>query len=105
MQQTCWYHDYGFENTCPQADNVELLGEGHGDGDEKHFKIKLDFLGKDSIRYENIVEVDAAVYKNMKRFKAKSADASDKKGEEQLFDAMDAGVRNAWSGIHPCSWP
>lgn len=56
------------------------------------YKIKLDFLGKDSIRYENVVEVEAAVYKNMKKFKSSNADGSKKKNEDQLFDAMDAGV-------------
>lgn len=70
---------------------MELLEED-GDAEKGVYKIKLDFLGKDSIRYENIVEVESAVYKNMKKFKSATADGSKKKPEEQLFDAMDAGV-------------
>lgn len=70
---------------------MELLEED-ADAEKGVYKIKLDFLGKDSIRYENIVEVESAVYKNMKKFKSSNADGSKKKPEEQLFDAMDAGV-------------
>ncbi len=32
-------------------------------------KVKFDFLGKDSIRYENVVEVHPTVYKNLEKFK------------------------------------
>lgn len=35
--------------------------------------IRFDFLGKDSIRYENTVEVEDKVYKNIADFKAKGA--------------------------------
>eukprot|EP00892_Ulva_mutabilis_P005132 jgi/Ulvmu1/2991/UM015_0031.1 len=77
-----------------KADNVQLLSE-KGMDEDGVCKIKLDFLGKDSIRYENVVEVEPAVYKNMKTFKAKNADSTKKKAEEQLFDAMDAGDLNA----------
>lgn len=59
-------------------------------------KIKFDFLGKDSIRYENVVDVDSDVWKNMKDFKAKDKDNKKKKGDDQLFDAMCATV---------CLWP
>jgi len=31
-------------------------------------QIKLDFLGKDSMRYQNTVEVDAQVWQNFKVF-------------------------------------
>ena len=66
-----------------QAENVEML-EGN--------KIKFDFLGKDSIRYENVVDVDPEVWRNMKDFKAKDKDDKKKKGEDQLFDTMCAQV-------------
>ena len=31
-------------------------------------QIKLDFLGKDSIRYENTVDVPAEIYENIQKF-------------------------------------
>ena len=42
-----------------QIENVECL-EGS--------RLRFDFLGKDSIRYENVVEVDPKVYQNIKDF-------------------------------------
>lgn len=50
--------------------------------------IKFDFLGKDSIRYENSVEVERAVFDNIKSF------LQGKKPGDQLFDQMDAGDLN-----------
>ena len=41
--------------------------------DEPANHIKFDFLGKDSIRYENQVEVDPIVWKLVKAFCGKSA--------------------------------
>ena len=35
---------------------------------EQDNKITLDFLGKDSIRFNSTVEVDAIVYTNLKKF-------------------------------------
>ena len=54
-----------------------------------HF-IKFDFLGKDSIRYENMVEVHEKVYENVKQFKAKKGDGKVKAPSDQLFDEFDA---------------
>lgn len=42
-----------------QVENVECISPN---------KIKFDFLGKDSIRYENVVEVEHVVYENVKLF-------------------------------------
>lgn len=42
-----------------QVENVSLVEPS---------SIKFDFLGKDSIRYENTVEVTKAVYDNIKTF-------------------------------------
>lgn len=42
-----------------QVENVECLEDN---------KLKFDFLGKDSIRYENTVEVDERVWKMVKKF-------------------------------------
>lgn len=50
--------------------------------------IKFDFLGKDSIRYENSVDVEKPVFKNIEKFMA------GKKPGDQLFDLMDANDLN-----------
>ena len=42
-----------------QVENVECIPPNH---------LKFDFLGKDSIRYENTVDVDRRVYKNVEQF-------------------------------------
>jgi DNA topoisomerase-1 len=46
-------------------------------------RVIFDFLGKDSIRYYNEVEVDTQVWKNLKSFKA-----SPKKSGDPLFDQL-----------------
>jgi DNA topoisomerase-1 len=45
--------------------------------------VEFDFLGKDSIRYQNTVHVEKAVFKNLKLFK------EDKSGSDDLFDRLD----------------
>ncbi|XP_018471122.2 DNA topoisomerase 1 alpha [Raphanus sativus] len=52
-------------------------------------KIKFDFLGKDSIRYENTVEVESLVYKAIGQFQ------SGKSKEDDLFDELDTSKLNA----------
>lgn len=52
--------------------------------------IKFDFLGKDSIRYENTVEVEHKVFENVANFKAKGAGGRAKSDGDQLFDEFDA---------------
>ncbi len=52
--------------------------------------IELDFLGKDSIRYNNSHEVSDQVYKNLKQF----THGKDKK--EELFDKIDSGLVNKY---------
>ncbi|GMH33694.1 hypothetical protein BSKO_01528 [Bryopsis sp. KO-2023] len=65
--------------------NVQLL-----DNDQLEF----DFLGKDSIQYQNTVKVNPKVYKNVELFKKQSKDGKARRfpaaDEEQLFDAFDA---------------
>lgn len=51
-------------------------------------QIKLDFLGKDSMRYENIVTVRAEVWRAIEGF------LKNKKPEEDLFDKIDAQALN-----------
>jgi DNA topoisomerase-1 len=52
--------------------------------------IKFDFLGKDSIRYENTVEVEHKVFENVANFKAKGPGTRAKSDTDQLFDEFDA---------------
>lgn len=42
-----------------QIENVDLIPPNH---------IKFDFLGKDSIRYENTVDVEPKVFRNVEQF-------------------------------------
>ncbi|KAL1822157.1 hypothetical protein ACET3Z_008935 [Daucus carota] len=51
--------------------------------------LKLDFLGKDSIRYQNEVEVEIPVFKAIQQFR------SGKKGSDNLFDKLDTSKLNA----------
>ncbi|CAN0915822.1 DNA topoisomerase 1 alpha [Linum grandiflorum] len=51
--------------------------------------IKFDFLGKDSIRYENTVEVELPVFKAIGQFQ------TSKKDIEPLFDQLDTSKLNA----------
>jgi hypothetical protein len=66
-----------------QAENVEMLEDS---------RIKFDFLGKDSVRYENTVAVAPEVWQNMKAFKSSDCNGKAKKPDGQLFDAMAAQV-------------
>ncbi|ESQ42923.1 hypothetical protein EUTSA_v10012607mg [Eutrema salsugineum] len=52
-------------------------------------KIEFDFLGKDSIRYVNTVEVEPPVYKAIGQFQAGKSKADD------LFDELDTNKLNA----------
>ncbi|KAL0374396.1 UNVERIFIED_CONTAM: DNA topoisomerase 1 alpha [Sesamum radiatum] len=51
--------------------------------------LKFDFLGKDSIRYQNEVEVETAVFKAIQQFR------SGKKGSDDMFDRLDTSKLNA----------
>ncbi|KAG6634684.1 DNA topoisomerase 1 alpha-like [Carya illinoinensis] len=51
--------------------------------------LEFNFLGKDSIRYENKVEVELPVYKAIIQFQA------GKKGSDDLFDQLDTSKLNA----------
>ncbi|CAD7695782.1 unnamed protein product [Ostreobium quekettii] len=69
-----------------KVENVECINPN---------KIKFDFLGKDSIRYENVVEVEPAVYENVKRFCRADENGAPKSPAAQLFDSFDAVALNA----------
>ncbi|KAG8367360.1 hypothetical protein BUALT_Bualt16G0064000 [Buddleja alternifolia] len=51
--------------------------------------LKFDFLGKDSIRYQNEVEVEIDVFKAIQQFR------SGKRGGDDLFDKLDTSKLNA----------
>ncbi|KAK9807975.1 hypothetical protein WJX73_009376 [Symbiochloris irregularis] len=59
--------------------NIECVAPDH---------IKFDFLGKDSMRYENETAVHPKVFELMKRF------CAGKKGDDDVFDMMDATALN-----------
>ncbi|KAK2968122.1 hypothetical protein RJ640_028027 [Escallonia rubra] len=51
--------------------------------------LMFDFLGKDSIRYQNEVEVELSVYKAIQQFRR------GKRGNDDLFDKLDTSKLNA----------
>ncbi|KAJ9111343.1 hypothetical protein QFC19_001111 [Naganishia cerealis] len=58
-------------------------------------RIALSFLGKDSILYEQVVEVDPQVFKNIKIFKAEP-----KTQEDDLFDRLTTATLNKHLGSY-----
>lgn len=64
-----------------QVENVECLPPNH---------IKFDFLGKDSIRYENTVDVDVKVYKAVESFIKINSQGKKKGPKDMLFDTFSA---------------
>lgn len=55
-------------------------------------KLVFDFLGKDSIRYYNTVEVEDQIFKNLRIFKGDG-----KTDEDALFDRVTVSCRHAAS--------
>ena len=55
---------------------------------EEDYKITFDFLGKDSMRYYNTVEISSVAHKNICDF------VKNKKKEDDLFDLINAGTLN-----------
>ncbi|UJR33744.1 hypothetical protein I4U23_021171 [Adineta vaga] len=62
-------------------DRIDSLGEN---------VVEFDFLGKDSIRYNNKVAVEPRVYKNLKLF------MENKEGEDELFDRLTTASLNQY---------
>ena len=54
----------------------------HEEYDGQQFVVEFDFLGKDSIRYYNRVEVEKRVFKNLQLFMENKQDGDD------LFDRL-----------------
>lgn len=84
----------GNEKDDDQADTVGCCSlrvehiELHREKDGKEFVVVFDFLGKDSIRYYNEVEVEKRVFKNLELFKENKKDGDD------LFDRLNTSVLN-----------
>ena len=66
--------------------DVEALPDG--------VSVKFDFLGKDSIRYDNTVTVEPEVHALVAAFRARDGQGRSKAPTEQLFDTMDANDLN-----------
>ena len=56
--------------------------------DGKEYMVEFDFLGKDSIRYYNLVPVDKQVFKNLKLF------VREKQPSDDLFDRLTVSRKN-----------
>lgn len=64
----------------------------HETWEDKEFVVEFDFLGKDSIRYQNWVAVNKRVFKNLKIF------VKDKDGGDDLFDRLNTSKMNEYLG-------
>lgn len=64
-----------------RVEHIELLD---------NFKIKLDFLGKDSVRYVNKIIVPEAVYNNLKQF------TLNKNNKDEIFDLASPDTINKY---------
>ena len=69
-----------------RVEHIDLIDEK----DDKTNIVEFDFLGKDSIRYHNEVEVEKRVYKNLKLF------CENKKDEDDLFDRLNTSILNQY---------
>jgi len=67
--------------TTLRVEHIKLLGDNN---------VKLDFLGKDSIRFVKEIQVSEQVYENLKLF------TKDKKEHDELFDKMNASDVNKY---------
>ncbi|KAM7542749.1 hypothetical protein Aperf_G00000006044 [Anoplocephala perfoliata] len=62
----------------------------HEELDGKPYVVEFDFLGKDSIRYQNSVSVPKRVFKNLKIF------MKNKQGSDDLFDRLNTTTLNQY---------
>ena len=69
-----------------RVEHIQLHDEKNG----KEYVVDFDFLGKDSIRYENSVSVEKRVYKNLKHFMENKSPGDD------LFDRIDTADLNRY---------
>jgi len=86
----------GNEKDEDQADTVGCCSlrvehiELHDEKDGNEFVVEFDFLGKDSIRYQNAVPVEKKVFKNLRLFK------ENKKDNDDLFDRLNTSILNQY---------
>jgi len=62
----------------------------HETYDDKEYVVEFDFLGKDSIRYYNRVEVAKRVFKNLQLFMENKQDGDD------LFDRLNVSTTTGY---------
>ncbi|CAG5135291.1 unnamed protein product, partial [Candidula unifasciata] len=60
----------------------------HNEKDGKQYVVEFDFLGKDSIRYQNSIPVEKRVFKNLELF------MENKQPEDDLFDRLNTTILN-----------
>lgn len=65
-----------------RVEHINLYPEQDG----KEYVVEFDFLGKDSIRYQNSVPVEKRVFKNLQLF------MENKQGCDDLFDRLNVSV-------------
>merc|ERR1712045_126205 len=86
----------GNEKDEDQADTVGCCSlrvehiDLHDEKDGKEHVVEFDFLGKDSIRYNNAVPVEKKVFKNLKLF------MENKKDGDDLFDRLNTSLLNQY---------
>ena len=73
---------------------VPQISELHEKWEDKEFVVEFDFLGKDSIRYQNWVAVNKRVFKNLKIF------IKDKEPGDDLFDRLNTAKMNEYLGMY-----
>ncbi|CAG0888804.1 unnamed protein product [Darwinula stevensoni] len=69
-----------------RCEHITLMEEA----DSENYKVKFDFLGKDSIRYLNEVHVDKRVHQKLRSFK------NGKEDEDKLFDELSVASLNKY---------
>lgn len=86
----------GNEKGEDEADTVGCcsLRVEHIQLDQGENKVTFDFLGKDSMRYLNTVDVIPQVYKLLKKFTINGATKAAKDPREELFDKINASRLN-----------
>lgn len=67
--------------TSLRVEHIKLLDDN---------RVELDFLGKDSVRYNRILPVDSIVYQNLKEF------INDKSPQDQLFNLINSSDVNKY---------
>lgn len=70
-----------------RIEHIKLHNQVEGVGENV---VEFDFLGKDSIRYQNKVAVDKRVFKNLKLF------MENKNDDDELFDRLNTTILNSY---------